>query len=483
MEENNASSQESTQQFRDTQDLQDFRDEPEHPETESRRVWGRLFAIQEPFVSYNLTKRIHTFGRGSVDHQFTSNNFERSLLPFISNVHFKIALEEKPDGESLVILEDLSLNGMFVNGKSTKEVVKCVLQNNFEIGFANPTKKLYVFYDCMKNDAEDYPTELTHNYTISKKLGEGSFGEVRLAYRQGTLERCAIKILRKRGTCMALNNLKQIANEINLLKSVNHPCIIQFFDAVETPDKMYIVMEAAGGGELFDRLVSRGSLPEPAVKFFFYQLCLAVQYLHQHKITHRDIKPENILLATTAELTTIKLTDFGLSKLAADASQMTTFCGTVIYIAPELLDVTIATYTSQVDLWSLGVVLYVSFAGASPFQGTDREVQQSILDARYNFNADVWGNVSQPAMDLIMRLLVRDPKLRLDAAGALKHNWLQDDKMKQEVEKLLQATIPSFTPPSRKRPLQLDEEDTLPAPADKTPKLPNGLTRDLLQGR
>uniref|UniRef100_A0A0P4VZK1 Serine/threonine-protein kinase Chk2 n=1 Tax=Scylla olivacea TaxID=85551 RepID=A0A0P4VZK1_SCYOL len=480
MEEINVSSQESTQQLRDTQDLQDFGNEPEQ-EQNFGTVWGRLFAIQEPFISYNLTKKIYTFGRGDVDHQFNSSNFDRLLLPYISNVHFKIMLEEKQDGESLVILEDLSLNGMFVNGKPTKGL-KTVLQNNFEISFANPTKKLYVFYDCLKNDAEDYPKELTQTYTISKRLGEGSFGEVRLAYRQGTLERCAIKILKKKGTCMALNNLKQITNEIHLLKSVDHPCIIKFLDAIETPEKMFIVMEAAGGGELFDRLVSRGCLPEPAVKFFFYQLLLAVQYLHQRKITHRDIKPENILLATTDEFTTIKLTDFGLSKLAADASQMTTFCGTFIYIAPELLDTATATYTSQVDMWSLGVVLYVSFVGASPFHGNDLEVRQSILQAKYSFGHKLWKAVSEPARDLIMRLLVRDPKLRLDAAAALKHHWLEDDKMKQQVERLLQTNMPSFTPPSRKRPLQ-EEEETLLAPMDKTPRLPNGLAGDLLQGR
>lgn len=480
MEDNYASSQESTQQLRDTQDLQDLAVVIEEQEADGRTVWGRLFAIQEPLASYNLTKKIHTFGRGDVDHRFTSTNFDRALLPFISNLHFKIVLDEKQDGEPLVILEDLSLNGMYINGKSTKGTNRCVLQNNCEIGFANPTKKLYVFYDCLKNDAEDYPRELTQVYTISKKLGEGSFGEVRLAYRQGTLERCAIKILRKKGTCMALNNLKQITNEINLLKSVNHPCIIKFLDAVETPEKMFIVMEAAGGGELFDRLVSR-SLPEPTVKFFFYQLCLAVQYLHQHRITHRDIKPENILLATTEEFTTIKLTDFGLSKLAADASQMTTFCGTFIYIAPELLDTTIATYTSQVDMWSLGVVLYVSFTATSPFHGTDMEVRQSILQARYSFNNEVWKNVSESARDLIMRLLVRDPALRLDATAALRHSWLQDEDMKRQVEKLLQAPPPTFSP-GKKRPLEDEDEDATRL-MDKTPKLTNGFKEEVMLGK
>ncbi|KAG0717382.1 Serine/threonine-protein kinase Chk2 [Chionoecetes opilio] len=300
------------------------------------------------------------------------------------------------------------------------------------------------------------------------------------SFPQGTLERCAIKILKKKGSCMALNNLKQITNEIHLLKSVNHPCIIKFHDAIETPEKMYIVMEAAGGGELFDRLVSRGCLPEPTVKFFFYQLLLAVQYLHQCKITHRDIKPENILLATTEEFTAVKLTDFGLSKLAADASQMTTFCGTFIYIAPELLDTATTAYTSQVDLWSLGVVLYVSFVGASPFHGTDLEVRQNILQAKYSFGHKLWKGVSEAARDLIMRLLVRDPTLRLDAAAALQHRWLQDEAMKQQVEELLKDDPPSSSPHARKRPVQ---DDTLPATLDKKPKTPNGLAGNLLQER
>nr|XP_045600913.1 serine/threonine-protein kinase Chk2-like isoform X2 [Procambarus clarkii] len=464
-----ANSQASTQGLRETQEVLsqctfDF------PEAES--AWGRLFSVRENVSVCNLINNSYTFGRGEADYRFCKDNFGSSFLPAISKKHFRVFREWKSKSEAVVILEDLSCNGTFVNKQQVGKGNKIVLQSNDEIALAHANKKVFVFHDCLQNDAQSYPEELTQMYTMTKKLGEGNFGEVRLAYKQGSLERCAVKILKKRGSQLLLNNIQQIKNEIQLLQSVDHPCIIRLQDVIETPAMMYIIMELAEGGELFDRLTTTGRLPEATAKFYFFQLALAVQYLHAKNITHRDIKPENILLATDEENTRIKLTDFGLSKLAADASQMTTFCGTPTYIAPELLQFGGLSYNNKVDLWSLGVVLFVSLAGYPPFYSDNEgQLRYKIKNAVYNFSHRLWKEISDEAKDLITRLLISDPSQRLDIEQTLKHPWLQDDEMQRRALRFVQEDQKS----PKKRILEETECDKMALPDAKTPRIQMGI--------
>ncbi|XP_042877054.1 serine/threonine-protein kinase Chk2-like [Penaeus japonicus] len=467
-------SQASTQGWRETQEVASLSDY-EAPDTEN--VWGRLLSVRENVSVYNLSKNSYTFGRGDADHQFTKDHFDNALLPAISKIHFRVSRETNT-GNEVVLLEDLSCNGTFVNKKQVGRGKKVVLQNNDEISLAHANKKVFVFYDCLQNDESSYPPELTQFYTMSKKLGEGTFGEVRLAYKQDTLERCAVKILKKKGSQIILNNINTINNEIKLLQSVDHPCIIKLQNVIDTPEKIYIVMELAEGGELFDRLASNRRLPESTVKFYFYQVALAVQYLHRKNITHRDIKPENVLLGTDEEFTRVKLTDFGLSKFAADASQMTTFCGTPTYIAPELLDFGPLSYTSRVDMWSLGVLLFVSLAGYPPFHAdNDGMLRYRIKNAVFDFHHNCWQEVSEEAKDLIRKLLVSNPNERLDIERALKHPWLQDTAMQRKALDLINQDSRLISPQRRKRALEEDSNDRedegvdLNMPDSKTPKI------------
>ncbi|KAK7070630.1 Checkpoint kinase 2, partial [Halocaridina rubra] len=444
--------------------------------TEIDKVWGRLFSVSNGSAVYNFTNRGYTFGRGNdVDCRLDNNFFDGVFLSAVSKAHFRISQERRSATEVVTILEDLSCNGTFVNQKLIGRENKTILQNNDEISLVKPSRRVFVFHDCFKNDSGDYPSELTQRYIMTKKLGEGSFGEVRLAYKQGTLERVAVKILKKKGSQILLNNIKQIENEIKLLQSVDHPNIIRLQDVIDTPEKIFIIMEVAEGGELFDRLITNKRLPEMVAKFYFYQLVLAVQYLHMKCITHRDIKPENVLLAADKEYTHVKLTDFGLSKLAADTSQMTTFCGTPTYISPELLGG--GSYTNKVDMWSLGVVLYVSLVGYPPFtMDDDGKLRYQIKNAVYNFKHPLWNSVSKEAKDLITKLMVKDPHHRLSADETLNHKWLKDDNMMQKIQELDRILVTA-----RKRKHDDDDDGVREGNASstdvadaKTPKVMNG---------
>lgn len=171
---------------------------------------------------------------------------------------------------------------------------------------------------------------------------------------------------------------QQIQAECSILRALTHPCIIRIYDVYDTPNAVYIILELVEGGELFDRIVAQGQFDEKTSKFLFRQMCIGVKYLHDQSITHRDLKPENVLLSLPDSTETlVKITDFGLSRFINETSLMKTFCGTPNYLgksvktdglemifffflAPEVLSTRgEASYTNKVDVWSLGVILYI----------------------------------------------------------------------------------------------------------------------------
>ncbi|PNI97714.1 CHEK2 isoform 3, partial [Pan troglodytes] len=248
-----------------------------------------------------------------------------------------------------------------------------------------------------------------------------------------------------------------VETEIEILKKLNHPCIIKiknFFDA----EDYYIVLELMEGGELFDKVVGNKRLKEATCKLYFYQMLLAVQYLHENGIIHRDLKPENVLLSSQEEDCLIKITDFGHSKILGETSLMRTLCGTPTYLAPEVLvSVGTAGYNRAVDCWSLGVILFI---------WTQVSLKDQITSGKYNFIPEVWAEVSEKALDLVKKLLVVDPKARFTTEEALRHPWLQDEDMKRKFQDLLSEENESTALPqvlaqpstSRKRPREGEAE-------------------------
>uniref|UniRef100_A0A8C9PNR8 Serine/threonine-protein kinase Chk2 n=1 Tax=Spermophilus dauricus TaxID=99837 RepID=A0A8C9PNR8_SPEDA len=452
--------------------------EDQEPEEPAPAPWARLWALQDGFTNLECVNDSYWFGRDkSCDYCFdepllkTTNKYRT-----YSKKHFRIFREMGPKNSYIAYLEDHSGNGTFVNTELSLVVEgkRRPLSNNSEIALSLCRNKVFVFLDLTVDDQSVYPKELRDEYIMSKTLGSGACGEVKLAFERKTCKKVAIKIISKRkfaiGSSREADPALNVETEIEILKKLNHPCIIKiknFFDA----EDYYIVLELMEGGELFDRVVGNKRLKEATCKLYFYQMLLAVQYLHENGIIHRDLKPENVLLSSQEEDCLIKITDFGQSKILGETSLMRTLCGTPTYLAPEvLLSIGTAGYNRAVDCWSLGVILFICLSGYPPFSEhkTQVSLKDQITSGKYNFIPEVWADVSEKALDLVKKLLVVDPKARFTTEEALSHPWLQDEDMKRKFQELLAeenksitlSQIPTQPSTSQKRPLEGEAEDT-----------------------
>ncbi|KOC60563.1 Ovarian-specific serine/threonine-protein kinase Lok [Habropoda laboriosa] len=374
-------------------------------------IWGRLCPIMYPFKTMGMTKNIYTLGRlENCDIRVTKNELKPKWLSVMSKLHFKITREfiDGNTNDAVVYLEDLSQNGTFVNKKKVGRGNKVVLESNDVISLVQPHVAIYIFMSTTAFESNDLPPKLKNKYAVSRKLGSGACGEVKMVFTKVGCKKFAMKTIMKIGSTTngqkhPLNDPEKIMNEVKILKALKHPCIIRMEEIVDTPKAVYIVLELMEGGELFERIKSRGRLLEKHAKLIFYQVVLAVSYLHDCGITHRDLKPENILLASTSDVTLAKVSDFGLSKLVDAQTMMKTFCGTPMYVAPEILfNIGRGSYTNQVDVWSLGVILYVCLSGSVPFNCHDKNsMQEQIKKGCYSFPPSKFGLITKKAINLV----------------------------------------------------------------------------------
>uniref|UniRef100_A0AAV1UX67 non-specific serine/threonine protein kinase n=1 Tax=Peronospora matthiolae TaxID=2874970 RepID=A0AAV1UX67_9STRA len=259
-------------------------------------------------------------------------------------------------------------------------------------------------------------------YSIGAQLGCGRFAKVCEATHNLTGVKSAVKIIDK--STLKGHERELLRTEIAILKLVHHPRIIRLSDVYEDRQFIFIVMELVSGGELLDRIVQRARYTEAEARVVMHSLLESVHYLHQLGIVHRDLKPENILCGDS--LTEIKIADFGLAKLVCPDEVMKVPCGTLNYVAPEVL--ALAGYGREADLWSLGVIMYLLLRGELPFNGkTKGDVIKKTLHAVVDLEADpAWRRLSSAGKKLLRGLLTKDPASRLTAQDALGHDWFSN---------------------------------------------------------
>ncbi|XP_067853922.1 serine/threonine-protein kinase H1 homolog isoform X2 [Heptranchias perlo] len=231
-----------------------------------------------------------------------------------------------------------------------------------------------------------FDPRVTAKYDIKALIGRGSFSRVVRVEHKSTKQPYAIKLIETKYK----EGREVCESELNVLRRVRHTNIIQLIEVFETQERVYMVMELATGGELFDRIIAKGSFTERDATRVLQMVLDGVKYLHTLGITHRDLKPENLLYYHPGADSKIMITDFGLAstRKKGDDCLMKTTCGTPEYIAPEIL--VRKPYTNSVDMWALGVVSYILLSGTMPFEDDNRtRLYRQILKGKYSYSGEV----------------------------------------------------------------------------------------------
>ncbi|XP_074472924.1 serine/threonine-protein kinase 33 isoform X1 [Sebastes fasciatus] len=279
----------------------------------------------------------------------------------------------------------------------------------------------------LENDAD-----LREIYEFGRKLGQGSFGVVYEATHIETQTKWAIKEVCR--PAAGSSKAQMLGHEINILKQVNHAHIICLQEVYHTAKMTYLVTELCVGGELKQLLQRKKFLTEDETRHIICSLADAVVYLHKRDIVHRDLKLENILVKNYLDeddngRINIKVTDFGLSVKTGGVgieNQMTEACGTLIYMAPEMMSG--RGYSQWCDVWSIGVVMYMLLCGESPFVSkTKANLLEEIMNKEVKFPQNIWATVSDAAKNLLTCLLKADPAYRMSANQLLENPWITGD--------------------------------------------------------
>lgn len=276
------------------------------------------------------------------------------------------------------------------------------------------------------------------NYIVGKMLGSGSFGEVRVGTHVVTGEKVALKILDK-AKISTTSDLNMVVHEIQVLKLINHKNLVRLYEVFESPKSIYMALEYCKRGELYEYLIQKIKLQESEAFCYFHQIIAGMQYLHVRNICHRDLKLENLLLCSNPtdsgasvpislkNCMTIKIADFGMSKiLANEAESLKTSCGSPYYAAPELLSK--VKYSGQrVDIWCAGIILYAMVCGVLPFDGkNNNELFANITTGEYS----IPNHVSPGLADLLRKMIVADPEKRITLRNIIRSPWYIENAMR-----------------------------------------------------
>lgn len=273
------------------------------------------------------------------------------------------------------------------------------------------------------------------DYIFGKTLGAGTFGVVRQARKISTHENVAVKILLKKALKGNDVQLQLLYDELRILQRLDHPNIVKFKDWFESRDKFYIVTQLATGGELFDRIISKGKFTEKDAVKIIEQILSAVQYIHSKNIVHRDLKPENVLYISPADDSPLVIADFGIAKELKNGDALIfKAAGSLGYVAPEVL--TTSGHGKPCDIWSIGVITYTLLCGYSPFIAESVEGFLEECTAERNpvkFHRPYWDDISVDARKFILRALVLNPKKRPSASELLEDPWIVSCKYTKDI--------------------------------------------------
>ncbi|KAK2634095.1 hypothetical protein Ddye_028887 [Dipteronia dyeriana] len=296
------------------------------------------------------------------------------------------------------------------------------------------------------NKTFGYSKNLAAKFDIGKEVGRGHFGHTCWAKgRKGELKGVpvAVKIISKAKMTTAIS-IEDVRREVKILKALSgHKHMIKFYDAFEDANNIYIVMELCEGGELLERILSRGGrYTEEDAKTIIVQILSVVSFFHLQGVVHRDLKPENFLFTTREDDAPMKVIDFGLSDFIRPDQRLNDVVGSAYYVAPEVLH---RSYSIEADMWSIGVIGYILLCGSRPFWARNESgIFRSVLRADPNFDDTPWPSVSSEAKDFLKRLLSKDHRKRMTAAQALIHPWLRDENHAVPLDILIYKLVKSY---------------------------------------
>ena len=354
-----------------------------------------------------------------------NNKLKKYYLVLINKDIFYYKSDEKKE-----VLGMHNLSGCFVKENGTKNIndktYYCfsLVFPSKERSFYCNSKEIYDNFNKALKEAFGYLNFFDY-YEMLDDLGEGIFGSVKLGVEKKTKERVAIKIIKKNKT--KPSDIELVKTEIDVMKLCHHPNVVHLLDHFENAEYIFIVMEYIRGGRLTDYMKEKKfNFTEKRAAEIINQIALGVKYLHKYGIIHRDLKPDNIMLTEASDKGQIKIMDFGLSKILGKKEKTVDGFGTLTFVSPEVL--IRKPYNKEIDIWSIGVILYLLLSGDLPFDDEDddeQKIAKSIVFNEVEFPAKKFGNRSKEVINLIKKCLTKEPKNRIKIDEIIKSDWIQ----------------------------------------------------------
>ncbi|UJR33623.1 hypothetical protein I4U23_021058 [Adineta vaga] len=386
--------------------------------------WGYLEPINTLYPRQILTKSSYTIGRHPYDCDIVFDSIELRQHEYFIHLSSKHFMIECINNGRTIIFHDISRNGCYIDGELIHQSKISLENHEHIISLALKENHAYRF---IRLSGLFNVIHLDERYLKGNLLGSGSFANVYKAISSVTQVRRAIKIINKDQCERQIGSgfSKYLYREVSIHGSVDHPCILRRFDVFHEKSNLFVEMEFAGGGSLFDRIQQTYSMMEDECKFIFYQIACALAYLHRLKIVHRDIKPANLLLMSNEKETIAKLSDFGVAKYIYASSRYlnTTIAGTQQFMAPEVLLQT--GHSTNADVWSFGMTLLNAYVGDTTFRLRGIRALTSLSHSKRDLK------------EILMKTLEKNTFARLDMTQLFRYTWFRDNTCFERIQKLI----------------------------------------------